>query len=113
MHGNSIQVYSTWNFENLCHLKGHNGKVRSIYWTNDDLKLISAGMDGAIYEWSLKDLGSTSGVVGKRDGESIMKTCSYSCAIATPDTKAIFAVGSDKTLKVNTCHFDYLFLGNH
>ena len=107
VHGNSIQIYSTWNFENLCHLKGHNGKVRSIYWSVDDLKLVSAGMDGAIYEWSLKELGSAGGNVGKRDGESILKTCSYSCAISTPDSKSIFAVGSDKTLKVFSIHFSY------
>jgi hypothetical protein len=99
VHGNSIQIYSTWSFENICHLKGHNGKVRSIYWSNDDLKLVTAGMDGAVYEWNLKELGAVGGNAGKRDGECILKTCSYSCAIASPDSKAIFAVGSDKTLK--------------
>ena len=98
-HGNSIQIYSTWSFENICHLKGHIGKVRTINWTSDDLKLVSAGMDGAIYEWSLKDIGSGQGIVGKREGECIIKTCSYSCAVTTPDGKTIYAVGNDKTLK--------------
>ena len=56
-------------------------------------------MDGAIYDWALKDL---SGGV-KREGESILKSCSYTGAVATGDGKGIFAVGSDKTLKVGYC----------
>ncbi|KAJ3293662.1 Cilia- and flagella-associated protein 57 [Borealophlyctis nickersoniae] len=100
VHGNTIQIYSTWNFENLGNLKGHNGKVRSIYWTGDDSKIVSAGMDGAIYDWALKDLTGTAGGGGiKREGESILKSCSYTCAVATADGRAIYAVGSDKTLK--------------
>lgn len=92
-------------------MKGHNGKVRSIHWTADDSKIVSAGMDGAIYDWNLKELGNVpSGVSGapgttpavfKREGENILKSCSYTSAIATPDGKSIFAVGSDKTLKVS------------
>jgi WD40 repeat protein len=110
VHGNTIQIYSTWNFENLGNLKGHNGKVRSIHWSSDDSKLVSAGVDGAVYDWGLKDLAlASSGVPGagpgpnnsfKREGENILKSCSYTNAVATPDGKAIYAVGSDKTLKV-------------
>ncbi|TPX74759.1 hypothetical protein CcCBS67573_g03970 [Chytriomyces confervae] len=107
VHGNTIQIYSTWRFENLGNLKGHNGKVRSIHWAPDDTKIVTAGMDGAIYDWALKDMGSGSGAAGgggggggiKREGESILKSCSYSCAVASPDGKSIYAVGSDKTLK--------------
>ncbi|ORY53582.1 WD40 repeat-like protein [Rhizoclosmatium globosum] len=108
VHGNTIQIYSTWRFENLGNLKGHNGKVRSIHWSPDDSKIVTAGMDGAIYDWVLKDMGT--GIAGgaggnggnggiKREGESILKSCSYSCAVASPDGKSIYAVGSDKTLK--------------
>jgi hypothetical protein len=57
-------------------------------------------MDGAIYDWSLKDISGLSGNGVKREGESILKTCSYTSAISTPDGRSIFAVGSDKTLKV-------------
>ncbi|KAI9344641.1 quinon protein alcohol dehydrogenase-like superfamily [Obelidium mucronatum] len=110
VHGNTIQIYSTWRFENLGNLKGHNGKVRSIHWSPDDGKIITAGMDGAIYDWALKDMGTgatAGGAAGgagggggiKREGESILKSCSYTCAVASPDGKSIYAVGSDKTLK--------------
>lgn len=48
-------------------------------------------MDGAVYDWSLKDL--------QRNGENILKSCNYSCAVAMPDGKTIFACGSDKLVK--------------
>ncbi|KAH6584161.1 hypothetical protein BASA61_007631 [Batrachochytrium salamandrivorans] len=91
VHGNTVQIYSTWNFENLGNLKGHNGKVRSIFWTADDSRIITAGVDGAIYDWSLRDISGGSGIGIKREGESILKSCSYSCVCATPDGKTLFA----------------------
>jgi len=90
-------------------LRGHNGKVRSVCWSADDTMLVSCGMDGAAYEWSLKDF--------KRVGESVLKSCNYTCAgthftcftstkvrvltqqgdaVCTPDGKTTFAVGTDK-----------------
>lgn len=72
-------------------LKGHNGKVRSIVWSADDSKIVSCGMDGAVYEWEAS--------TGKRVGESVLKSCSYTGVSITPDGKTTFTVGSDKTLK--------------
>jgi hypothetical protein len=97
--GNIIQIYSTWSFECLGSMKGHNGKVRSIYFTTDDSKIVTAGADGAIYEWSLKDISGYAGQGIRRESESILKTCNYSSACMVTDTKTIYAVGSDKTLK--------------
>jgi hypothetical protein len=48
-------------------------------------------MDGAVYEWET--------ATGKRVGESVLKSCSYTSVTVTPDGKNIFAVGSDKTIK--------------
>ena len=50
-----------------------------------------SGMDGAVYEWDT--------FTGKRVGESVLKSCSYTSVAITPDGKTTFAVGSDKTLK--------------
>ena len=47
----------------LC--RGHNGKVKSVAWLPDDTKLVSAGVDGAVYEWRLKDF--------KRSKENVLK----------------------------------------
>jgi len=39
--------------------------VRSLAWLPDDTKLVSAGVDGAVYEWRLKDF--------KRSKENVLK----------------------------------------
>ena len=91
VHGNVIQIYSSTTFENAANLKGHNGKVRSVVWSADDSKIVSCGMDGAVYEWET--------YTGKRVGESVLKSCSYTSVAITPECKTTFAVGSDRTLK--------------
>lgn len=48
-------------------------------------------MDGAVYEWE--------SFSGKRIGESVLKSCSYTSVDVTPDGRTSFAVGSDRTLK--------------
>ena len=74
VNGNMIQIYSTYTCENIGNLRGHNGKVKSIYWTQDDSRVISAGMDGAVYE-QLKDF--------RRTSENVLKSCAYTCAVCT------------------------------
>eukprot|EP00854_Cymbomonas_tetramitiformis_P012413 gene12413-14666_t len=65
VNGNTIQIYNWATCENIGNLRGHNGKVRSLFWSPDDTKLVSAGMDGAVYEWKLKDF--------KREKENVLK----------------------------------------
>ena len=91
VNGNTVQIYNTYTCENIGNLRGHNGKVRSLHWVPDDSKLVSAGMDGAVYEWKLKDF--------KREKENVLKGCNYTCVVSTPDARSIFAVGSDRKLK--------------
>lgn len=69
----------------------HPLQIRSVAWNADDSKLISCGTDGAVYEWNLS--------TGKRETECVLKSCSYNCVTISPDSKIIFAVGSDHTLK--------------
>ncbi|KER20605.1 hypothetical protein T265_10886 [Opisthorchis viverrini] len=91
VNGNVIQIFSLTTFENVTNLKGHNGKIRCIVWSHDDNKLISCGMDGAVYEWDSQK--------GTRTGESVLKACSYTSVTVSADTKTTYAVGSDKSLK--------------
>ena len=65
--------------------------MRAVVWSADDAKIVSCGMDGAVYEWETS--------TGKRVGESVLKSCSYTSVAISPDGKKTYAVGSDKTLK--------------
>ena len=50
--GAHIHIFSTWTAESLCTLKGHSGVVKAIWWNEADRGIVSAGMDGALYEWA-------------------------------------------------------------
>lgn len=73
-NGNILSLYSTTTLENITSMKGHTSKVlqellrlricfilifhmhlfvqiKKIVWTLDDYKVVTAGADGAIYEW--------------------------------------------------------------
>ncbi|XP_029288716.1 LOW QUALITY PROTEIN: cilia- and flagella-associated protein 57 [Cottoperca gobio] len=91
VNGNVIHIYSFTSFENILNLKGHNGKVRGIEWSLDDSRLVSCGMDGAVYEWNTQ--------TGKRESESVLKSCSYTDVAFSSECKTILAVGTDLTLK--------------
>ncbi|KAJ8367313.1 hypothetical protein AAFF_G00320970 [Aldrovandia affinis] len=91
VNGTVIHIYCTTTLENVRNLKGHNGKVRSIMWSDDDSRLVSCGMDGAVYEWNT--------LTSKRESECVLKTCMYTSIAISPDAKIIFAVGTDSTLK--------------
>ncbi|KAJ3321023.1 Cilia- and flagella-associated protein 57 [Boothiomyces sp. JEL0866] len=90
-HGNIVQIFSTWTFENIENLKGHNGKVKSLYWTPDDGCLVSSGSDGAVYTWNMRTM--------KREHEHILKTCGYFDAVCSPSGRTMYAVGTDRMVK--------------
>ena len=58
--------------------------------------MVSCGKDGAVYLWSIIGFQQK-----KREGEHVLKNCNYTCAILAHNNNTIYAVGSDKTLKVN------------
>ena len=59
--------------------------MRSVHWSPDDAHIVSAGMDGAVYEWRLKDF--------KREKENVLKGCNYTSVLSTPDCKTLYAAG--------------------
>lgn len=65
--------------------------MRSICWAANDTSIVSAGADGAVYEWQLSDL--------KRDKENVLKGCSYGAVATTPDHRTLIAAGSDCKIK--------------
>ncbi|CAI9739343.1 ciliaflagella57-likeassociated and flagella-associated 57-like [Octopus vulgaris] len=91
VNNNFIQVYSSITFEMVVNLKGHNDKVKTTAWFMDDNHLLSCGLDGAVYDWELK--------TGKRIGQCVLKSCAYNDVVYNPETKNVYAVGSDHSLK--------------
>jgi cilia- and flagella-associated protein 57 len=92
VYGSAIGIHSTWSFETIGHLKGHSGKVRSICWSLDDNRIVSCGLDGNVYDWNVSTL--------KRDSEQSWNNVLMSSACFSPDSKFVYAVGSDGLLKV-------------
>lgn len=84
--------------------------MRSVAWSLDDGRLVSCGMDGAVYEWNTQS--------GKRVTEWVLKSCSYTDVVFSSDCKTVLAVGTDRTLKeIQDCQVrdrngDFSRLGN-
>ena len=90
VNGTLVQVYDTYTGEQLAVFRGHTGLVRSLSWSADDLRLVSAGVDGAVYQ---RRLGSSA-----RVQELVQKGCRFSSALLT-DGERMYAVGDDRMLK--------------
>ena len=91
VNSTTIFIHSTWSYELVATLKGHIGKIRSIHWSDDDTRLISSGMDGAVYEWNVFE--------GRRESENVLKSCSYYSAILASKSGPIYATGNDNRLR--------------
>jgi WD40 repeat protein len=89
-NGSVIQLFSTWTCDMLGSFNIHKGKIKSIWWSLDDTYLISTGMDGCVYQWTLRD-GSHQRMA-KQD-------CNFSCIVGAADGKSYLA-GSDGRFKV-------------
>jgi hypothetical protein len=76
--GPHIYVFSTYSTEQLCALKGHSGMVRCISWREGDLGMASAGIDGAVYEWSWTSDG-TMDRIGSSD--HVLKSSQYETVV--------------------------------
>lgn len=68
----------------ICNL---DWQVKSLVWTHRDLKLVSCGVEGAIYEWDVPS--------GTRVGEIITKQRTFNSITVTTDGKTSFGTDSD------------------
>jgi WD40 repeat protein len=88
-NGNAIVVFDFYTGEKVADLRGHNSKVKAIHWMPSGCHLLSCGLDGAIYLWSLDG--------GKRIGEFVQKGTMYTSIVNTANS--ILVVGSDRSLR--------------
>lgn len=66
-------------------------QVCGLAWSPNDSRLVSCGMDGAVYEWDTQ--------TGRRASECVLKSCSYTDVVYSSDCNSVLAVGTDAALK--------------
>lgn len=90
VHGNIINVYNTYTLFPVRSLRGHGGKIKSIYWTDDDTRLVSTGLNnGTIIEFDIR--------TEKRVMENTSRTCSFNAVIS--NGSSIIAAGNDNRIR--------------
>lgn len=90
-NGAIIQIYNTYIGDCIHTLRIHNSKITSLFWSNDDSQVLSAGLDGGLYQWNMRD--------GKREVDYVNKSVPLTSITATNDFSGIFIVGNDKKLR--------------
>ncbi|KAF7997460.1 hypothetical protein HCN44_006031 [Aphidius gifuensis] len=91
VNGNVIQIYSTIGFSNKLILRGHSGKIKSVIWSNCDMKIVSIGIDGSIYTWDIS--------TGLRINEIIIKDVELNDVGMLSDNETIICISSDKKIR--------------
>ncbi|XP_011155661.1 cilia- and flagella-associated protein 57 [Solenopsis invicta] len=91
VNGNIVQVYTTIGFYNPFILKGHTGKVKALLWSQTDLKMLSMGAEGAIYEWDM--------TTGTRSSEFIWKGVALRDIALSSDTSYIYCIALDDIIR--------------
>ncbi|XP_077278578.1 testes of unusual size [Temnothorax americanus] len=91
VNGNVVQVYTTIGFYNPFILKGHTGKVKALLWSQTDLKMLSMGAEGAIYEWDMN--------TGTRSGEFIWKGIALRDIALSSDTSFTYCIAHDDHIR--------------
>jgi WD40 repeat protein len=88
-NGNTVSVFSFHTGEKVADLRGHNSKIRSLFWLENGTQLLSCGQDGAVYLWDVEDM--------KRAGELVRKGIMFTSVCAAD--KKVFCTGNDMRLK--------------
>ncbi|XP_015597863.1 cilia- and flagella-associated protein 57 [Cephus cinctus] len=91
VNGNLIQVYNVIGFRNRFILRGHTGKINQIAWSQSDMKLVSIGSEGAIYEWDMS--------TGQRSVEVILKGIAVNSIVITSDGSTCYCIASDNQIR--------------
>jgi len=83
----NIIIFDTYTFQRLGVLVSHTALVKSVCWSQDDFKMVSAGIDGAVYEWSLQGFARTE--------ENVTRNVHYSCVVYNQAGNAAIGCGDD------------------
>eukprot|EP00906_Rhabdomonas_costata_P011480 RCo016358 len=94
---NRILVFSSFNFDCIGSLQGHSSMVRSICWTKNDTGLVSAGFEGAIYEWKIEGMRKE-----EADENLTWKSTAYSALLYDDSTGCLVASGCNKVAEAKS-----------
>ena len=89
--GSSIIVFDAMTAKQICALRGHQSRIRSIRFTMGDSQIISVGAEGAVLLW---DVGKATKI-----GDGFVSHTPYTSALTHSDMSRAFCVTADKTLK--------------
>ena len=87
--GSHVNIYSTLTGCNLFSLRGHSAAVTSLVWAYNDATLVSTGLDGAIFEWDVRE--------GKRGREYLHRGLRIFGASYSKDNRSAVLVGDITT----------------
>eukprot|EP01063_Lacrimia_lanifica_P035883 TRINITY_DN695_c0_g2_i1.p1 TRINITY_DN695_c0_g2~~TRINITY_DN695_c0_g2_i1.p1 ORF type:complete len:1359 (+),score=645.67 TRINITY_DN695_c0_g2_i1:82-4158(+) len=85
---NRIYIFNAYSFEPMGHLPDHSSVVKSFCWSRNDQLIISAGFEGAIYEWNVQTCKRND------NAEYSAKAVSFSCVQYDDASQLVVAIGS-------------------
>ncbi|GAB6020475.1 Cilia- and flagella-associated protein 57, variant 2 [Chamberlinius hualienensis] len=91
IQGSIVVIFSTITFDTVASFKGHVGKITAIAWSNNDLRVISCGVDGAVYEWDVYS--------HKRLNEVLVQHSFCNSIATSKDNFTIFVAGCDCVIR--------------
>ena len=92
LSGFNIVIFCTYDYSQLCTLKGHIAEICALSWTSLDSRLVSAASDGAVFTWDVAQ-----GVKCKEDYSSAAVLAG---GVAATDGSRVFCAHLDRRLRV-------------
>eukprot|EP01065_Artemidia_motanka_P003519 TRINITY_DN11686_c4_g1_i1.p1 TRINITY_DN11686_c4_g1~~TRINITY_DN11686_c4_g1_i1.p1 ORF type:complete len:1358 (+),score=552.17 TRINITY_DN11686_c4_g1_i1:68-4141(+) len=87
---NRIFIFNAYTFDAIGHLTGHSSMVKSFSWMRNDQGIVSAGFEGAVYEWR------TDSCKRNESSEYVHKSIAFSTVCYDDSAQLVAAVGSHK-----------------
>ncbi|XP_011502621.1 PREDICTED: cilia- and flagella-associated protein 57 [Ceratosolen solmsi marchali] len=87
---NIMLVYSTIDFDIRFQLKGHVEIIQEIIWSQNDAKLVSIGLEGAIYQWDMN--------TGGRLSEIVLKGITLCGIVLAADASTVYCISKDNKI---------------
>ena len=105
LSGLNIAVFCTYDYTQLCTLKGHIAEICAFSWTSLDSKLVSIASDGAVFTWDVAQ--------GVKCKEEYSSAAVLAGGVASTDGSRVFCAHLDRKLRVITTEKSPYFQQGH